>query len=194
MFLLKFGILQTIVRFMVSFIDWFNNGVFDLVPYNSSNLQNEYISINAVTYDESPNPNIARTNGMMYKNIYDIWPILATGGMWDPNNLPSSILRINWGTVVTKRLAATLITDAYGRFGGSIDQYIVHPDHHNITLVKTNESTKSFRLVNGNDGGVTYSDDKGISFKWPRNGYNTTQFYGVDKMNGADRLYRGNPG
>jgi photosystem II stability/assembly factor-like uncharacterized protein len=50
---------------------------------------------------------------------------------------------------------------------------------------------QEFRLVNGNDGGVSYSDDKGVTFLQPTNGYNTTQFYGVDKMNGADRYIGG---
>ena len=69
-----------------------------------------------------------------------------------PNNLPSSLIRINWGSFLTKRLTATPIADVYRQFGGTSKG--VHPDQHNITLVKTNEATNSFRLVNGNDGGV----------------------------------------
>lgn len=172
-----------------SFRDWANNGVFDLIPYNSSNLQREYMFINAVPYSDTASAVLAQNNGALYKNIYAIWPILATGGTWDPNNLPVSTLRINWGNFVTKRLTAEAITDYYRQFGGTSKG--VHVDHHNITLVKTNEATNSFRLVNGNDGGVSYSDDKGATFIQPLNGYNTTQFYGVDKMNGADRFIGG---
>ena len=38
---------------------------------------------------------------------------------------------------------------------------------------------------------MSYSDDKGATFSQPKNGYNTTQFYGVDKMNGANRYIGG---
>ena len=172
-----------------SFRDWANNGVFDLIPYNSDNVQREYMFINAVPYSDTANSLLAQNNGAFYKNIYAIWPILATGGTWDPNNLPASTLRINWGNFITKKLTAEPIADVYGQFGGTSKG--VHPDQHNITLVKTNVATESFRLVNGNDGGVSYSDNKGVTFTQPRNGYNTTQFYGVDKMNGADRFIGG---
>ncbi len=83
----------------------------------------------------------------------------------------------------------TNITDGYGQYGGSDKG--VHVDQHNIVMVKTDTLNKKFRLVNGNDGGVSYSDDGGLSFKQPKNGYNTTQFYGVDKKNGADEYIGG---
>ncbi len=172
-----------------SFRDWADNGVFDLIPFDGSNPQREYMFVNAVPYSDTANAVLAQNNGAFYKDIYSIWPTLATGGTWDPNNLPASTLRINWGNFVTKRLTAEPIADVYRQFGGTSKG--VHPDQHNITLVKTNEATQSFRLVDGNDGGVAYSDDKGATFKNPRNGYNTTQFYGVDKMNGADRFIGG---
>ena len=82
-----------------------------------------------------------------------------------------------------------VITDGYGQYGGWDKG--VHVDHHNIVLVKTDTSAHMFRLVNANDGGVSYSDDKGKSFVQPHNGYNTTQFYGVDKRNGADEYIGG---
>ncbi len=172
-----------------SFRDWAANGVFDLIPFNSVNPQREYMFINAVPYSSTADTVLAKDDGAYYKNIFAIWPALANGGTWDPNNLPASTLRINWGNFVTKRLTAEPLADVYGQFGGTSKG--VHPDQHNITLVKTNEVTQSFRLVNGNDGGVSYSDDKGATFTQPRNGYNTTQFYGVDKMNGADRFIGG---
>ncbi len=172
-----------------SFRDWAANGVFDLIPFDGGNPQREYMFINAIPYSATADTSLAQDDGVFYKNIYAIWPTLATGGTWDPNNLPASILRINWGNYVTKRLTAELLADVYGQFGGTSKG--VHPDQHNITLVKTDEATQSFRLVNGNDGGVSYSDDKGATFTQPKNGYNTTQFYGVDKMNGADRFIGG---
>ena len=172
-----------------SFRDWANDGAFDLIPFNGSNPQREYMFINAVPYSATPDTLLAKDDAFPYKNIYSIWPTLASGGTWDPNNLPASTLRINWGEFITQRLTTTPIADVYRQYGGTSKG--VHPDQHNITLVKTNEATQSFRLVNGNDGGVTYSDDKGATFTNTKNGYNTTQFYGVDKMNGASRYIGG---
>ena len=179
-------------QLMVSFRDQDNSGTWN--PEDEATapggLSREYVFINAVTYDSTkPDTNIAKTAGMAYKNTYAFWPEAPMGTTFDPNNLPTSLIRINWGTFITKRLTATPLADVYRQFGGTSKG--VHPDQHNITLVKTNEATQSFRLVNGNDGGVSYSDNKGATFTQPRNGYNTTQFYGVDKMNGADRYIGG---
>ena len=59
-------------------------------------------------------------------------------------------------------------------------------------MVKTDIANSKFRLIDGNDGGVTYSDDKGVTFiKTLNGGYNTSQFYGVDKRNGSDRYIGG---
>ncbi|MGB8316637.1 MAG: T9SS type A sorting domain-containing protein, partial [Ignavibacteriaceae bacterium] len=179
-------------QLMVSFRDQDNSGTWNPMDEASApgGLSREYVFINAVPYDSTkPDTNIAKTAGMAYKNTYAFWPEAPMGTTFDPNNLPSSLIRINWGTFVTKRLTATPIADVYRQFGGTSKG--VHPDQHNITLVKTNETTQSFRLVDGNDGGIAYSDDKGTTFTNPRNGYNTTQFYGVDKMNGADRFIGG---
>ena len=67
----------------------------------------------------------------------------------------------------------------------------VHADQHNLTPVIINPATQSFRLVNGNDGGVEYSDDGGITWHKTLNGYNTTQFYGVDKKHGSSEYIGG---
>ncbi len=65
----------------------------------------------------------------------------------------------------------------------------VHADHHSLTVIPTGPS--SFWLLNGNDGGVELSRDGGITWEKTLNGYNTTQFYGVDKMHGDDRYVGG---
>jgi photosystem II stability/assembly factor-like uncharacterized protein len=179
-------------QLMVSFRDQDNSGSWNLSDRATApgGISREYIFINAVPYDSTkPDTNIAKTAGMAYKNIYAFWPEAPAGTTFDPNNLPNSLIRINWGTFITKRLVSTPVADVYGQFGGTSKG--VHPDQHNITLIKTNTAVQSFRLVNGNDGGVSYSDDNGATFIQPRNGYNTTQFYGIDKMNGADRFIGG---
>ncbi len=180
------------VQLMVSFRDQDGDGTWNPKDRASAPLgiSREYVFINAVPYDgTNPDPNIADTAGMAYKNTYAFWPEAPAGTVFDPNSLPSSLIRINWGEFITYRLTANVITDGYQQFGGSTKG--VHVDHHNILLVPTNFELQQFRLVNGNDGGVSFSDDKGATFLQPKNGYNTTQFYGVDKMNGADRYIGG---
>ncbi|MGE5807060.1 MAG: WD40/YVTN/BNR-like repeat-containing protein, partial [Ignavibacteria bacterium] len=179
-------------QLMVSFRDHDGSGTWNPLDQASApgGISREYIFINAVAYDENnPDTNIAQTAGMAYKNTYAFWPEAPAGTVFDPNNLPSSMIRINWGTFITYKLAANVVTDGYGQYGGTTKG--VHVDHHNILLVPTNFELQQFRLVNGNDGGVSFSDDKGETFLQPKNGYNTTQFYGVDKMNGADRYIGG---
>ena len=96
-----------------SFRDWANDGAFDLIPFDGTNPQREYMVINAVPYSATADTSLAKDDGNYYKNIFFIWPILASGGTWDPNNLPASTLRINWGNFVTKRITATPIADVY---------------------------------------------------------------------------------
>ncbi len=86
-------------------------------------------------------------------------------------------------------ITLTNVTDGYGQYGGSSKG--VHVDHHNIALVKKDEAAQTFRFINGNDGGVSFSDNGGTTFSQPKNGYNTTQFYGVDKKNGASAYIGG---
>lgn len=84
----------------------------------------------------------------------------------------------------------------------------VHVDHHGIYFSITDETAQEAILINTNDGGVAVSRDNGATFKqtgdtflqgfnpeqvnWETvDGYNVSTFYGVDKMNGADRYVGG---
>jgi len=172
-------------QLMVSFRDEQDDGTWNLFDRNNApgGIGREYTFISAVPYSSTPDANIAVNGGIQYKSIFTMWPELPNGATFDPNNLPTSKIVINWGTVTQKNITTTVITDAYAEFGPGPNPWsLVHPDHHNLTIVKTNTATQSFRLLDGNDGGVTYSDNKGSSFIKTLNGYNTTQFYGVDKM------------
>ena len=60
-----------------------------------------------------------------------------------------------------------------------------HVDHHVLVTIPDAGGT-TYRLVDASDGGVAYSDDRGATWTSTNNGYNTTQFYGVDKKPGAD--------
>lgn len=196
------------VQLMASFRDHENNGTFDLNDRASSpgGIDREYTFINAVPYNATtPDDSIAQFNGALYKNTYAYWPEAPTGiSNVDFNAINfDAVVRINYGTFITKGVTTTNITDSYGQYGGYSKG--VHVDHHNIVLVKTDEVSESFRLVNGNDGGISFSDDKGATFSqtglWLRGdptgqndvliGYNTTQYYGIDKANGVDRYIGG---
>ncbi len=76
----------------------------------------------------------------------------------------------------------------------------VHVDHHNLVLWPIDEASQSYYLFNGNDGGLALSRDEGETFRQtgfsfgglePFRGYNTVEFYGVDKQNGEDRYIAG---
>jgi len=105
------------------------------------------------------------------------------------------------------RTVITPVTDAYNQYPG-VNAKGVHVDHHGITLVPVDSSTNSFLFLNANDGGFAYSLDAGATFtqtgeslsqfpggrgttNTPLIGLNTTQFYGVDKMNGTPRYVGG---
>ncbi|RME56786.1 hypothetical protein D6779_09985, partial [Candidatus Parcubacteria bacterium] len=96
-----------------------------------------------------------------------------------------------WRIDITGKASINLtnITDGYGQFGGSSKG--VHVDQHNFVAFVTDSASKKFRMLVGNDGGVAYSDNEGTTFSAPKNGYNTTQFYGADKKNGADAYVGG---
>ncbi|KAA3620162.1 MAG: T9SS C-terminal target domain-containing protein [Calditrichaeota bacterium] len=179
-------------QLMVSFRDQSRNGVWELAADVTTDREfaREYLFFQKEAYNATtPHASITVNGGHEYQQLYFVWPVLADGGSFDPANLPEATLRINFGSITARDMELTNITDGYGEHGG-ISKF-VHVDHHKILLVPTNVAAKEFRLINGNDGGVSYSDDGGTSFKNTLNGYNTTQFYGVDKMHGADRYIGG---
>jgi len=103
------------------------------------------------------------------------------------------------------------VTDGYGEYPDlAVFTKGVHVDHHNIVLIPVDDVTQNFYIINANDGGIAFSQTSGELFRqtgdtfkedtrfgfipltYPTNrGYNTAQFYGVDKMNGADRYIGG---
>lgn len=185
-------------QLMVSFRDQTTNGQFELEVFNTSRSR-EYVYPQLEAYNAAtPSPNIAKAGGHTYQQLYFIWPILATGGVWKPDSLPNSTLRIRWGNSPTGTVARTPFIDVYRQFGGTPKD--VHPDQHNLLFIPTNVAQQRFRLLIGNDGGLAVSDDGGTTFKQTGQafndpgefkGYNTSQFYGVDKMNGGDRYIGG---
>ncbi|MEE9439691.1 MAG: hypothetical protein V3V14_11870 [Saprospiraceae bacterium] len=104
----------------------------------------------------------------------------------------------------------SIISDGYGSYShiDDVGTKGVHVDHHGITFSITDVQNEEFVFINTNDGGVAVSYDKAVTFKqtgdtflkgfnplggtWETiGGLNASTFYGVDKMNGADRYVGG---
>lgn len=124
----------------------------------------------------------------------------------------SPILRITLDEAVNDSLTSgtlEVIKDASGQYTiegvREVNSKGVHVDHHNLTLWPLDEASQNYYIFNGNDGGLALSTDKGATFtqtgSWANfrtggnfptfRGYNTVEFYGVDKKNGEERYVAG---
>ncbi len=184
-------------KLMVSFRDQEKDGAFNLYPRTSSDaygkLGREYMYVHSISYDSAaPNPNIvASTNGgHLYKTLYMFWPGLEPGETWAPDNLPSSKIVVDYGTVTLFNGVKTSVSDAYQNNNGpnNYDQNAglgktvipgLHPDHHNIIIIPLGNG--NFKMIEANDGGLAVSNNNGVTFKQVPTNYITTQFYGVAK-------------
>lgn len=164
----------------VSFRDRENNGAFDLDTYDRDSPDREYVLVSSRTYTPgAPDPDIGQDGGVRNDLAYFFWPILASEATWDPSALPESTLRLNYGEVE----APTRLTSIVGSG--------IHVDQHVMRSFNTGTSGSAFRLVAGNDGGVYFSGDGGQNWTGRFRGYNTTQFYGVDKKPGENAYIGG---
>lgn len=194
------------IQLMASFRDQEGDGKFNLYERlnDTTNaygeLGREYLFVNAVPYDAAnPSTDITQNAGHTYKQLYFFWPTLAEGGTWDENNLPDSKISISYGAITEVTGSLTTVADAYG----SINNYDqgagfgttkipgLHPDHHNLIMLKTDEANEKFTIINANDGGLAISEDEGTTFEQLPDNYITTQFYGVAKRPGADEYIGG---
>jgi photosystem II stability/assembly factor-like uncharacterized protein len=184
-------------QLMVSFRDQANNGIFDLLPANTSSTNaneqsREYVFVNNVTYSSSANASIATTGGHVFSEMYNIWPILPTGGQFPA--MQNATLSIITSTLSVLNANTLNITDGRGEFGNGKNNN-VHVDHHNIVMIPMSATT--YKILNANDGGVFVSNTDptpGIdNNEWTStdNGYNSSQFYGADKKPGADEYFGG---
>ena len=172
-------------QLMVSFRDQDRNGSFNLTQHDDTQLiGREYIWVNDVNYSEIPSPNITRNGGHEYGEIAFSWPVLAEGAMWDPQNLPSSAIIINRTEIYAKEIKSTALSN----WAAQNSSY-VHADIHNVICTKLSDNKT--RIILANDGGVSFSDNLGITWQNPTNGHNTTQFYGVDKHPTENRYIGG---
>jgi len=176
----------------ISFRDQGQDGVFNLIPRNTTSdiaikQSREYFYIHNIDYQENINSSIAQNGGHKYQNIYFMWAILADNATWNPENLPEATLRIAYGKPVLQEASIGNMSDAYNEFSGKNRD--LHPDHHQLILLPQPDS--SLHIINTNDGGIALSEDGGNSFETRSVGYNTTQFYGIDKMPNNNRYIGG---
>lgn len=173
-------------QLMLSFRDQNDNGEFELRPRMSEGLRNdqsrEYVFIHGYSYDGTqPHPGVASDGGVTSGQLYSFWPTLAQGGTLDLLNFPESILHIKPATI-----------SSYVRVMEQVSpNHAPHVDHHNLIMIPTDAATREFMILNANDGGVYYSEDKGARWIGAGRGYNTTQFYDVDKRSGIDQYMGG---
>ena len=169
-------------QLMVSFRDQTNDGVWDLIPVNTSGPgsthSREYLFISKHDYNaNAPLPNYMVNGGFASGLMYFMWPTLTEGDevTWDPSAPPSATLEIDITTVKGESRNMDLWENG-----------VVHVDHHNFTVVPIDESSNEFHILNGNDGGFAYSRDGGETWlegdAFP--GYNTSQFYDATKRQG----------
>jgi len=180
-------------QLMISFRDWENDGAYNLKVWDSSQPR-EYIMIHSIAYNSSnPDPNLAIDNGTLYKMIYAIFPALANGAVWNPAALPNATININYGDITIRLANFSHVTDGYGAYQSqSPKPAYIHVDQHNIIPVPLISTPGTFWIVNGNDGGVAVSTNGGLNWREALNGgYNTTQFYGVDKKTGGNEYIGG---
>ena len=106
--------------------------------------------------------------------------------------------QLGTATGTTVEIALSYVANVYSSIPA--ESKGVHPDQHHLLPVVRDAAQQQYRLLVANDGGVAFSDDDGDTFLqtggWRTlagglQGLNTAQFYGVDKMNGADRYLGG---
>ncbi len=190
-------------QLMVSFRDQDRNGVFDLIGFDNTNstatLQSrEYIFVHNIAYNPTTPSSLLTVNGgQAVQQMYFIWPTLASGATWTPNSLPTSNLQFYFQKINKYSSTVVSVADVYAEYDGKNNSNLVHPDQHNIYPIKQDDAQNKFQLLLANDGGVFLS---GISTspgttqgEWKKvgNGYNTSQFYGVDKKPGAQEYLGG---
>lgn len=185
-------------QLMASFRDQEDDGQWDLVERDDADgtIGREYLFVNGVDYNTVPDPNLTKNGGHSYKQLYFMWPTLANGFPFDPQNLPEASIKIFRSELNTRNRITLPISDSRGQYDGrnasnqtfgETDQQDLHPDHHNLVAIPVDDAAKTFRILNSNDGGVFISNtstEPGVNdgdWTFSGMGYNTSQFFGVDK-------------
>ena len=201
----------------VSFRDNKNDGEFNLEAELGESR--EYIFPQNLPYDESMNQadiigdgtpgNTLSVYGQLHKSLFLIWPYLADGVSWDSENIPESTIKIEVVDANYKTLKKSVeyMTNQYDNGGAHDINENVHVDHHNLGTIVDSEVDSTFKIYLTTDGGIYYTisdKDPGVEddhfhragvisdiMFGPGGGYNTTQFYGADKVAGFDQYIAG---
>ena len=167
----------------------------------------DIVLVNMFDYTEESNDMISSGNNVVNKAQYYFYKGKKPNFQGSIDSLPEGNLLFKTGIIKGLLAEFDPITDGYGEYSGisSVGSKGVHVDHHNLLFIPVDTATKSFYVLNANDGGVAFSKDNGKTFKQTgdtfaesagagnttSDGYNVSQFYGADKMNGADRYIGG---
>ncbi|MBN1597609.1 MAG: T9SS type A sorting domain-containing protein [Bacteroidales bacterium] len=172
-------------QLMVSIRDQERDCEFNLVERdpNDDLIGREYIFVQSVEYSETPDANIAQDGGHYHKMIYFYWPTLAEDGVWEPENLPESMVKVDFGSFILQDASTTVLTSSGDKNP--------HVDHHDLDMIITNEETEEFMILDANDGGLSRSYNGGET--WAQLHYTllTTQFYGVSMKPGYKEFVGG---
>ncbi|MEM1120710.1 MAG: T9SS type A sorting domain-containing protein [Bacteroidota bacterium] len=199
-------------QLMVSFLDDDENGSWSIneIGPDDEEAFPEFISLHSLTYDTIPAAN--ELVSFFNESYYLVSAGAEIGQTIDPADFADGKIFIE--TSISTGIGSTFepVVDGYGEytFQFASSSKGVHVDHHNILLIPDNAETDNFFILNANDGGVAFSRDAGATFVqtgdtfkeefdgygestiFPTQaGYNTAQFYGVDKMNGGSRYVGG---
>lgn len=168
---------------VMAFADENSNGRWDAPVFPGDDLEEleliEPLFVYTLPRSQQANPEIALNP--FHQNMYTVMVVQSFDQEEDSTILNGSF-SIEQVTFEASEASQDFLV---GGFKG------VHVDHHNIQL---REKDGNLYVLNGNDGGVSYSTDDAENFIQTGNssmGYNTAQFYGVDKMNGEDRYIAG---
>jgi photosystem II stability/assembly factor-like uncharacterized protein len=173
-------------QLMVSFRDQERDGKFNLIlrPYGDDISGREYFYVHAIKYNIIPDTSIAKNGGNYHKMLYFFWPTLPEDKTWNENALPNSKISVQYGTYTLQNASTTILAD-------STRNVNLHVDHHDLGIVVTDPVNYKFTMIDANDGGLGISIDSGSSWEQIKNGYITTQFYGVAKKPGAEEYIGG---
>ena len=194
-------------QLMASFRDQQEDGEFNLIASNTEGSaethSREYFYVHLLEYAEEVNPDIAKNGGHEFEMMLNFWPVLASGGVWDSQNLPDSKLTVSFSAISKFSKTVKVVTDGYGEhtsLSGGIavnNTGSIHVDHHSLTAANLSAEDSTFRIVATNDGGVFYSvvsEDPGTTngdWTFAGNGMVTGQYYGVDKRYSSEQYIGG---
>ncbi len=171
-------------QLMVSFRDQSRNGKFDVAVTNDTDFTGrEYLYVHTLPYDATkPATSIATAGGNAVDRMYFMW-LTRAEGTWNQSERPDALIQIFADKTIRRECVSKDVHTTNSD---------LHPDHHSLQFYTTATSNEQrYTIFNTNDGGIAYSEDGGTSFGEANVGYNTSQFYHVDKRPNAEQYVGG---